>query len=353
MATLKDVAKEAGVSPTTVSYAMRGGQYVSPETAQRVQAAVEKLGYVANASARNLKYGRSHVIEIGVHEFDAPYFYSKLAETAVNTIERRGYRALVVRTGIGWKDIEKAIDAVVNPSADGVMLNAADFDTSALRRLSRNRPTVLLDDSRDEPVLDTVMTPNECGMRAAVAHLVERGCRAIAIVGLDDYPETVVQSPTTLPHLRMRAIREAFAEFGILYRGDWCFPADWTIEPGREPGRRLGALLQNSGSAETGSTHTLDCPDGVLCVTDSLALGVIRGLADVGVHVPSDIKVIGFDGLSLDSMVVPSISSVEIDMDDYVSKAVDMLVERIEGRYDGLPRRVEARFKVAPRESTR
>lgn len=347
VATLKDVAKEAGVSPTTVSYALRGGKYVSHETAERVRAAVEKLGYTANASARNLKYGRSRVIEVGIHEFDAPFFYSKLTEAAVDAIERHGYRALVSRVGLRESEIERAVDAVANPTSDGVLLNAAYLDTTPLGRLSRNRPTVLLDDTRETPTLDTVMTPNERGMKAAVAHLVERGCRSIAVVGLGDYPETELREPRNLQQLRMRAVREAFTEHGVTYRGDWCFPAEWLIEPGREPGRRIAALLRGEGPAADAR------PDGVLCATDSLALGVIRGLADAGVHVPDDVKVIGFDGLTIDSMVVPSISSVEIDMTDYVGKAVDMLVERIEGRYDGPPRRKESRFRVVPRESTR
>lgn len=346
MATLKDVAREAGVSPTTVSYALRGGQYVSHETAEKVRAAVEKLGYVANGSARNLKYGRSGVLEVCVHEFDTPFFYAKLAQAAVDAIERRGYQALVVRTGMERRNIERAIDEVANPNADGVMISAAAYDTTGLRRLSRNRPTVLLDDSRSEPILDTVTTPNESGMKAAVAHLVERGCRRIAIVGLDNYHDEVLRAPTTLHHVRMRAVLEAFAEHGLVYRPDWCFPAEWLIKPGRDAGRRIGGML-------AGRSGACDVPDGILCVTDSLALGVIRGLADVGVRVPDDVKVIGFDGLSVDDVMVPSLSSVEIDMDDYVGKAVGMLVDRIEGRYDGPPRRVEARFAVVPRESSR
>lgn len=84
-----------------------------------------------------------------MHGFDASYFHSRFAEAAVSTIERHGYRALVPRTSIQGIPHD-AISAIVNPDSDGVLLNAAHLDTASLRHLSKNRPTVLLDDVRGE-----------------------------------------------------------------------------------------------------------------------------------------------------------------------------------------------------------
>lgn len=340
MVTFKDVAKEAGVSPATVSYALRGGEHVSAHTMAKVTAAAAKLGYVANPSARSLRRGRTNVIDIVVHELDAPYFYSRLADITSDVIRQSGYQAVVMKTGMDPDNVSAAVSSISNQYCDGVILNASGLPAQEIKRLSMNRPVVLLDEEHDPPVLDTVMTPNEEGVAAATRHLIERGCRRPLFIGggqpeLDRYAEG---SRGTGP-LRTHAFWGTLQSSGLEYDESQLVESGWWVDPGLDAARRI---------VESGVEF-----DGAVCATDSLALGVIRGFADRGVRVPDDVRVVGFDGISVGQWTVPTISTVEVDMEDLARKAVDMLISRIEGTYDGEPRRQTAGFRLLERESSR
>ena len=336
--TLKDVAKKAGVSPATVSYALRGGQYVSPATMDKVMKAAKALGYSTNMSARSLRYGKSRIIEVAVHELDIPYYYSKFAATAVTVIERHGYQALVLQTGLNTSSVKEAVGNISNQICDGIILNATGIAASEIKRLSMNRPTVLLDDCTPEPVLDTVMTPSREGAKAAVTHLLEQGCHAIAAVGLE-YLAADVRGDRADTHVeRFEGMREALESAGRSLSEQQCFPGEWLVEPGREIAHRL---------ADMGMPF-----DGLFCASDSLAFGAIRGFADRGIRVPDDVTIVGFDGISLGEYTVPSISTVRIDMEDLADKAVRLLLDRIDGVYDGEPRRVVADYALEVRGSS-
>ncbi|MBW3091963.1 LacI family DNA-binding transcriptional regulator [Bifidobacterium sp. 82T10] len=340
MVTFKDVAKEAGVSPATVSYALRGGEHVSKHTMDKVVAAAQKLGYVANPSARSLRRGRTNVIDIVVHELDVPYFYSRLSDVASDVIREAGYQAVVLKTGMDTDNVSAAVSSISNQYCDGVILNPSGLPAQEIKRLSVNRPVVLLDEAHAKPVLDTVMTPNEEGVTAATRHMIERGCRNLLFVGggraeLDSYAEG---SRDTGP-ARTHAFRQTLLDAGLPCDDARLIPAGWWTDPGLDAAHHI---------VDSGISF-----DGVVCATDSIALGLIRGFADRGVHVPDDALVIGFDGISVGRWTVPSISTVEVDMTDLVHKAMNMLVSRIEGTYDGEPRRQTASFRLLERESTR
>lgn len=340
MVTFKDVAREAGVSPATVSYALRGGEHVSAHTMAKVTAAAAKLGYVANPSARSLRRGRTNVIDIVVHDLDAPYFYSRFADVASDVIKEFGYQSVVVKTGMDPDNVSAAVSSISNQYCDGVILNASGLPADKIKQLSMNRPAVLLDDSSEPPVLDTVMTPNEDGIEAATQHMIEQGCRSLIFLGgsrrlLDSYRSGLRDTG----HLRVHAFWRTVERAGLPFRDDQLMHSEWTMEPGYEAARRI---------VESG----IDC-DGVVCATDSLALGLIRGFADLGVRVPDDVRVIGFDGISVGRWTVPTISTVEVDMTDLARKAMAMLVSRIEGEYDGEPRRQIAGYRLIARESSK
>lgn len=336
--TLKDVAKKAGVSPATVSYALRGGQYVSPVTMKKVMRAAKTLGYTTNMSARSLRYGKTKIIEVVVHELDIPYYYSKLAATAVPAIQREGYQALVLQTGLDAGNVKEAVDSLSNQICDGVILNATSIDANEIKRLSMNRPTVLLDDCTPDPVLDTVMTPNREGAKVATQHLLEQGCRSIAAIGLEYYDADACKLQIGTGVERFRGVQEALADEGLELNERQCVACDWLVEPGREIAHRL---------ADAGMPV-----DGLFCASDSLAFGAIRGFADRGICVPDDVLIVGFDGISLGEYSVPTISTVRINMEDLVEKAIHLLLNRIDGTYDGEPLRVVADYDFVVRGSS-
>ncbi|OZG65930.1 LacI family DNA-binding transcriptional regulator [Bifidobacterium eulemuris] len=336
--TLKDVAKEADVSPATVSYALRGGQYVSQDTMEKVQRAVKKLGYTTNQTARNLRNGRTGVLEVGVHELDIPYFYSRMAEAMVQRIEKSGYKALVVQTGANVKTVREAVSRLADQPCDGLITNAGGMNSAELKRLGMGKHVVLVDDFSQRLVLDTVIISGEEGLRLSTKHLIERGCTNIAYVG-GAYAPLAELDPTNSGDLRKRGYATALSEGGLEYRVENMYDAAWTVEPGREAAWRI---------LKDGMPY-----DGIVCAADSLALGLIRGFADKGIRVPDAVKVSAFDGISVGNYMVPSLTTVSVDIEDMAAKAVDMLKSRVEGSYDGPPRREEARLELLVRESSR
>ncbi|MBW3092614.1 LacI family DNA-binding transcriptional regulator [Bifidobacterium sp. 82T10] len=336
--TLKDVAKRAGVSVATVSYALRGGPYVSDDVAARIRTAVDELGYTANQSARTLRSGRTGTIMVGVHELDMPYFYSRFAQHMVDRIERAGYKALVARFGWNEDSVRDSLERLADQPCDGLIIHAGGLSAAELTRLGKGRQLVLIDDFSSRPAFDAIVVPGETGIRMATEHLIARGCRDIAMVGADWTPKSRLDRRVSRV-MRLRGYAEALEAAGLEYRRENLYSGEWNMDVGRDVAHRIIA---------DGMPF-----DGIVCATDSLAVGLIRGFADRGVHVPDAVRIVGFDGLSLDGFTVPSLTTVALDMDDLADKAVSMLISRVEGSYDGPSRREEGRLALVERESSR
>lgn len=183
--TLRDVAAEAGVSPMTASNALRGKPGVKESTRAKVIAAAKRLNYRINLTASMLKSGRSNIIHVIVNEFDSP-FYSKLTQALSNEIVSRGLIPFIEQTQYSPDAAEHALSS--NPFSgqlfDGEILHATGLGTNVpLSKLNGGRPFVLLDACEETPTVDAVNFPNEEAERAAMQHLIDRGCRNIAIVG--------------------------------------------------------------------------------------------------------------------------------------------------------------------------
>lgn len=336
MVTLKDVALEAGVSPATVSYALRGGEHVSQSTMLRIEAATKKLNYRINQTARNLKRGRTGVIEVGVHEFDEP-FYSRYADAVVDRIAASDYQALVVKASTSEGTMREAVSYLADQPCDGLITHVVYLKASELKRLSLGKPVVLIDDFSKKLAFDTVIVNGCEGIRMATRHLIERGCRNIAMVG-GAYAPIDKLSLVDSKSLRVRGFASAMMEAGLPYTPAQMYDAAWTTYPGREAALRI---------IRDGMPF-----DGIVCATDQLAVGLIRGFADKGINLPVAVKITGFDGISLGQYTVPSLTTVSVNITDFADKAVSMLIERIEKTYDGEPRCVEAKLDLVVRESS-
>ena len=210
--TLRDVAAEAGVSPMTASNALRGKPGVKESTRAKVIAAAKKLNYRINLTASMLKSGRSNIIHVIVNEFDSP-FYSKLTQALSNEIVSRGLIPFIEQTQYSPDAAEHALSS--NPFSgqlfDGEILHATGLGTNVpLSKLNGGRPFVLLDACEETPTVDAVNFPNEEAERAAMQHLIDRGCRNIAIVGHRFAPRADLAHVQNAFALRLRVLRQRF-----------------------------------------------------------------------------------------------------------------------------------------------
>jgi DNA-binding LacI/PurR family transcriptional regulator len=219
---------------------------------------------------------------------------------------------------------------------DGLILTAVGLGASDADMLRVDYPVVILGERIFDGPVDHVAMANVAGAKAATLHLVAQGCRRIAII--DDHRD----NETDASSLRFEGYRAALDESKLPF-----IPAlainlavpSFSLQDGWEAGKRL---------IESGVEF-----DGIFCVTDTVALGVLRALADAHVKVPEQVKVIGFDNIGESRFSIPSLSTIDPDHDAMAKAAVDLLVERIAAGKNSLaPREFVSSYRVVAREST-
>jgi DNA-binding LacI/PurR family transcriptional regulator len=332
VATLHDVAKAAGVSPMTVSNVLNQHPHVRPETRERVLKAIDDLGYRVNVAARNQRAGRTKTIGFAVPEVDRPYF-AQLASRIIAKAQDAGYRVVIEQTGA---DRENEVSAIVSSRTrmyDGLILSAVGLGSADRDLLTTDVPMVILGESVFGSPVDHIALPNDEGTHAATTHLIDRGCRRIAMVEGDDVDRLSVTS------LRHAGYRRALAERGL--EADPALVVELP-ELSSEGGRRAAQDLVDGG-------HAID---GVVCITDTVALGVIRGLADRGFSVPGDVRVVGFDDILEARYSVPSLTTIDPDHDEVARLAVELLLHRLADEPGWQPREHVTGFRLVKREST-
>ena len=333
MVTIQDVAKAAGVSPMTVSHVINEHRHVKASTRARVLATMSDLGYRVNVAARNLRTGRTGTIGLAVPEVDRPY-WGELGAAIIAAAERHDLRVVVEQTGRRRDEELNALSMSRNRLYDGLILSTVGLGPADAELLKVGYPVVILGERIFDGPVDHVAMPNVEAARAATEHLIRRGCRRIVIVEGSFTGEVDVSS------LRLDGYRQALRRAKIPFSSDLLVNCDvLSMQAGADAVRGL-------------ASHGVDF-DGVFCVTDTTAIGVLRGLADFGLDVPGQVKVIGFDDVAEAAFTVPSLSSVDPGMEEIADKAVDLLVGRISGT---LPADTHEEFvtdyKIVAREST-
>jgi DNA-binding LacI/PurR family transcriptional regulator len=331
--TIQDVAKAAGVSPMTVSHVINEHRHVKESTRAKVLATMSELGYRVNVAARNLRTGRTDTIGLAVPEVDRPY-WGQLGAAIISAAERHGLRVVIEQTGRRREEELNALSMSRNRLYDGLILSTVGLGPADAELLKVGYPVVILGERIFDGPVDHVAMPNVQAARAATEHLIERGCRRIVIADGSITGEVDVSS------LRLEGYRKALRRARIPFSSDLVVSSDeLDMQAGAEAVRRLVARGVEF--------------DGVFCVTDTVAFGVLRGLADLGLDVPGQVKVIGFDNVAETAFTVPSLSSVDPGMEEIANKAVDLLMARISGTVSGdTHEEFVTDYRIVAREST-
>jgi len=340
--TIRDVAAAAGVSPMSVSNALSGRRPVSPRTRDAVLHAADALGYQINTAARSLRQGRTGVVGVAVPTLSSQY-YSSLCARLVRGFAEVGLAAVVEDTGATWERQSAVFRDSRLAAYDGMVIAPIGLSEAELRAFAGRLPLVVLGEQQLHRTVDRVGMANREGAVAATRLLLARGARRLAFVGspsLDDLDRPGAAAEAAIPEgaafvERARGFRDAAREV---------------------PGTTTTSLYDGAdlaGGARCAAALLARDPrvDGVLCATDTLALGLLRGFADAGVRVPHDVRVIGFDDVEEARYAVPSLSTVDPGHDAVVRATVELLVHRITD--PGAPHRdVVGPARVVEREST-
>lgn len=328
---MRDVAREAGVSPKTVSNVMNGYPYIREATRVKVLAAIDALGYRMNFSARNLKSGRTGVIGLAVPELSNPYF-AELADAAIAAAGEHGLTVMIETTGA---DRERELTALTRPRGhlvDGLLYSPLGLGPEDVDLLRTETPMVLLGERIFHGPVDHVMIDNVEGTKAVVRHLLDQGRRRIAVIGIR--PREGVGTAA----IRYGAYAETLAEYGVEV------PEGLAVSGGK--------WHRSSGADATAELlATGERFDAVFALNDTLALGAIRALAAHGVRIPDDVAVAGFDNIDEASYSSPTLTTVDPDRVHIARTAVDLLVQRMAGD-DSEHHEIVAPYELHTREST-
>lgn len=327
-ATLRQVAKRAGVSVRTVSNVVSGFALVAPATRARVQAAIDELQYRPNAAARHLRGGRSGLVALAVPEIASPYF-GELAGLLAEEAERRSWLMLIQQTGGDAQDERALLDGVRGQVVDGVILSPWALSPAGLSRSSSAVPLVLLGEQDAGGLLDHVAVDSVAAAREATRHLVDRGRRRIAAVGLQPHLENGTGAR------RLEGYRAALTEAGL--------PVDPALEI------PVARLHRPDGAQAL--APLLGRADAVFCFSDQLALGLMHAARQHGLAVPDDLAVVGFDDVEDGRYANPALTTISPDKQAIAREALNCLENRLAGR-DTPARRVVAAHRLVIRAST-
>jgi len=333
-ATMRDVAQAAGVSVKTVSNYFNGYRYMSAATRERVEAAVEQLGYQINVAARNLRSGRSRMIALVIPELDHPY-YSLLAQQVIDAADEVGLSVLVETTG-GRRDRELGALSGVH----GQVIDGAIYEPIALRPADRGfldaaMPLVMIGERVFDGLADHVLINDVAAARTAMEHLIASGRRRIAVIGTND------AAPPAGAALRRIGCAEALDAAGIPFDERLMLPVGpWHRAAGAEAIARL---------IDEGVEF-----DAVFGFNDALALGAQWLLAQRGIRVPEQVAVMGLDDTEDGRFAHPTLTTVSPGVRQIARTAVELLAARIaDPTAAGGFQTVLADFDLMARESTR
>ncbi|WP_418277720.1 LacI family DNA-binding transcriptional regulator [Isoptericola jiangsuensis] len=330
--TMHDVAQRAGVSIKTVSNVVNGYPHIRPATRDRVQAAIDALGYRLNTTARNLRTRRTDMITLAVPELSLPYF-AELADRVIRAAEEQGLTVLIEQTS-GSR--EREVDVLTGHRrhlTDGMIFSPLELSQDDVAMFEVDYPLVVLGERVFDAPADHVTMNNVAAAKAATLHLASLGRRRIAVVGAHEGEQQGSAA------LRTEGYRQGLAEAGLPYDPALVGEAGlWHRSTGSET---MGAMLDAGIEV-----------DAVFALNDAMALGALHALHARGLEVPDDIALIGFDDVDDVRYSVPTITSVDPGSAQIARTAVDLLVERIAGGSERTFRRVVTTSRIVGREST-
>ena len=313
--TIADVASAAGVSRAAVSKVIRSAYGVSDAMRERVQAAIDDLGYRPNVAARSMR-GPSYTLGFEIPSLDNPIFDRMIAGAMVE-LEGTPYQVIVAPTGSVHERGAKAVQALADRRVDGIITVSA-VSRAWLECLGRTVPVAAIGSHEDSVHYDTIADDDPLGAALVIDHLADLGHRRIAHLTVD--PKTGGQHPGATHVVRAEGYRAAMQRRGL------------------EEFVRVAFVNSTVDAARQRTLELLDSPDrptAVFAGHDQLAMGVLAALADRGLTA-DDVSVVGYDDSEFARHPLIALTSVDQFANEMGRMAVRLLMERISGRIDAV-----------------
>jgi LacI family transcriptional regulator len=312
--TMRDVARKAKVSIRTVSRAINRQGEITEETRQRVLAAVKELGYRPSKVAQALVTRRTETIGFILGDITNPFF-SEFARGVMDTAEVEGYNVFVCNSdGDSAKEIG-ALESLVDHGVDGIISFPDYASEDKLKAFAEtDTPLVIVNRPFHHHKIGLVLTQIQQGAKLAVDYLVSKGHTAIAMLA---GPGPMAQTQ------RVKGFRDALVSHGLQVVDEWVLPGPPVLEHGLRATRHL--LTEYSQVT------------AVFCYNDLIAMGAIQACRKMGLRVPDDCAIVGFDDIQFASMTDPPLTSVHVDKYWLGQQAASLLFKMLDNPNSPFP----------------
>jgi LacI family transcriptional regulator len=322
--TIKDVSRAAGVSNKTVSRVLNGERYVTAAVREKVDAAVRELGYRPNFAARALGGGRSFQIAL-IYDNPSPYFAQNIQAGVMARCAEAGYRMITQPCVAGSPAVLEEIAALIDQAQlDGVILTAPFTEDEAVRAMlsARKLPYAMISPALAEPGVASASIDQAAAAQAMTAHLIAQGHRRIGFVGGSKRFATSAR--------RLVGYRAALDAAGIGFDATLVSSGDYDFASGSKAADTLLALPI--------------APSAIFASSDDMAAGVLAAAHRLGLDVPGQLSVAGFDDTDLAAVVWPPLTTIRQPVRDLAYAATDLLLS-------GRSEQVQLDFELVSRAS--
>ncbi|CAK9885193.1 MAG: HTH-type transcriptional repressor PurR [Candidatus Erwinia impunctatus] len=309
MATIKDVAKHAGVSTTTVSHVINQTRFVADETKEAVWNAIKILQYSPSAVARSLKVNHTRTIGLLATSTEAPYF-AEIIEAVEKCCFSRGYTLILANAHNDFKKQQAYLSMMAQKRVDGLLVMCAEYPAALLSMLEAHRsiPMVVMDwGASQTDFTDTVLDNAFLGGYQVGEYLISRGHRDIAAIS--------GQRERNTGGGRLAGFLKALDDTGVAIRPEWILQGDFEAESGYQAMEQLLKLSQT--------------PTALFCGGDIMAMGAICAAQKQGLRIPQDISIVGYDDVRHARFFTPPLTTIHQPKIQLGETAFNLLLDRI------------------------
>ena len=309
MPSIRDVARHAGCSTSTVSRVINNRDAVDPETRKKVLKSIDILGYKPNLVAQGLRVKRGNIIGLAVPSV-TEHAFGEVIRHAMDIAHAKGYNIIVVNSHEDPELEESYISDLLRRNINGIIFSRVSDESRIMSKImNKNIPIVIIDRAFENEKVPHVVLNNYKAGYIAGEYLVDLGHRDLACV--------TGPMKIKLCRDRFNGFKSALKDRGISLPEEWVYEGDFSFKSGLTSVNNLGVSGRCGLSA-------------VYAMNDLMALGLMKGLHNSGLMVPEDISVLGMDDLEFGNMVTPALSSIHYPFKDMVEKAISLLLKQIE-----------------------
>ncbi|WP_460151384.1 LacI family DNA-binding transcriptional regulator [Salinicoccus sesuvii] len=309
---MKDVAYKAGLSVTTVSRYLNNHPYISEDKKEKIKNAMEALDYVPSALATQLRSNRGTTIGVLVSRLTNPYF-AYLVDAIEKKAKEQGYRLLIMQTYGDKQEEINTLDMLKEKTISGLIMCAVENDLDIVESYTKYGSIVVSTQTDyKSDLLHFITTNQEQATYDAINFLIDKGYTGIAYSTGGDFTEQ------SHGRHRNKGYLKALETSGMDLNERWIFRNNHTIEDGMQIATELSRLNET------------DRPDAIFAGSDEVAIGIIQKFEELGIHVPSDIAVMGFDNQPFSSLAKIPLTTVAQPMETLGQQAASLIISTIE-----------------------